>query len=207
MRSSIVARSACCKRMRRGRDTRRSASPPATHVASIPACLPEQFCAIRLGPSPGPHHRPAGLAVKRHPRRVVQIGLVETGSRQQAADDLEVAGLAGVTGAHDRQFLVVDDEAGPQHARRLQRLRRATRQHRVVRPARPTARPSRRLGARSRCRSGIPRQTRRVRRPRRRARSGGHALTRRRRTTALTGTNAQPDSLGSKSATSASPSR
>ena len=83
--------------------------PRARQSASIPACLPEQLCSIRVG---------SGAALE----------LVLPGRRrgQQALDRVELLGPREVGRAGDRELLVGEVRASARERQRLQRLRGRT---------------------------------------------------------------------------------
>ena len=97
--------------------------PLATHVASIAACLPEQFIAIGVLVEPAPDVRRPGRFVERVVRRRLERGLVEPGRRQDPAYAVDVEVLARVAGARPaRAGRRRGRSPEPQHAERLDRL-------------------------------------------------------------------------------------
>ena len=136
----------------------------------MPACLPEQFCAIRARALAGPDHRSTARAVERHARACCR-------DRTRRARHRPGSGV--------RRKVFAARRSGWRRSRRAPRRRRRgrhaacptacsgltalTRQHRLV--GTPGGDDDRAVGARARrrCRGDVPRRTRRARPRRRRA--------------------------------------
>ena len=110
-----------------GRGTSRGPSRSTTQVASIAACLPEQFWASDAGrPALGdPRDRRSSSSYGRS-GVFCRSASVSPAPARIAAHAVEVERLAGVAGAGQGQQLAVEVEAGAQHRERLQRLVGAT---------------------------------------------------------------------------------
>ena len=87
--------------------------PLATQVASIAACLPEQFISTGAFDSPARISSSRAVVVQRPVRRRLEGVLVEAGGGQDAAYALDVEGLPGVRGARQREQLAVEVESPP----------------------------------------------------------------------------------------------
>ena len=108
-----------------------------TQVASIAACLPEHMWAIGSGPRPAARQAKAASGVVGERRRGLQVRRGEPGLLEDRVHALDVAGLAFVARAGQRERRAVEFQPGPQHRDGLQRLERRARQERAVRVARP----------------------------------------------------------------------
>ena len=91
------------------------------------ACLPEQFCASRVGPSPRRIHssRTAGSYGRSGTLR--RSSSVSPAERQDAPGPGQVPLLAGVAGRGQGEQLAVQRQPGAQQADRLERLERRAR--------------------------------------------------------------------------------
>ena len=152
--------------------------PLTTQVASIAACLPEQFIWSGVRSPPARHHGvPLGV-LERVVGRRLEGGLVEPGRREDPAYAVEVERLPGVRRARQRQELGRQVEAEPHHRQRLERLVARPRQDRLVDAADRPVDGARRGRARRPSRSGAPRRSRIGRaRPRRPAPRTAQGLT------------------------------
>ena len=116
--------------------------PLTTQVASIAACLPEQFISIGARPPPARMTSSRARVVEGVVRRGLQRLLVEPGQGQDAPRALDVEGLARVRGAGQREQVGRQVEPGADHAERLDGLVARAGQHRLVDDAhRPGDRP------------------------------------------------------------------
>ena len=74
-------------------------------MASIPACLPEQFMVIDVFSPPARISVVRGLLVRRPVRRGLQIRLGQPGVVEDASDGVDVERLTGVRGADQGEQL------------------------------------------------------------------------------------------------------
>ena len=114
--------------------------PLTTQVASIAACLPEQFISTGAFGAPGPDHSPRAAVVEREVGRGLQRDLVKpaaarirrTPSMWNGSPECDAHASASSSGGRSRP--------GAHHAQRLERLVARARQHRLVDVARRTSR-------------------------------------------------------------------
>ena len=100
-------------------------SQPATRqVASIAACLPEQFWASGEGASLEARQR-GGRQVEREVGGVLQVVDAQARAVEYPPDPVEVRRLASVTGGGEGEQLAGEVEAGPQHRHGLHRRARS----------------------------------------------------------------------------------
>ena len=106
--------------------------PLTTQVASIAACLPEQFIRIGAFDSPRRISSSRTSSSSGQPGGVWRASSVSPADGEDAAYPLDVEGLAGVRRTRQREQLALERQARLEHGQRLDRLVARSRQHRTV---------------------------------------------------------------------------